>query len=284
MDEDIGHDIKPISDYAEEVAKRIFCPDEERGTHTPFTSMNGRFAFRQSELTIWTGYKGHGKSSFISQMFLHFMDKEQNAFIISPEFSPEVVIEKLVYQHYMTRNIDEHELMRFFQNYGKKMMVYGKQTSLKPHDVIALCRYACDKFSPSHILIDSLMKCGIAPDDYSKQKYFVDQIQNIAHVHGPHIHLVAHARKDKDDDTRPPKIHDVKGSSEIADMAENVLVVWRNKQKEKEVPHGKMTLQDQPDAFFIVEAQRNADGWIGTIPLWYSPSSMLFSDTKLVTF
>jgi hypothetical protein len=55
-------------------------------------------------------------------------------------------------------------------------------------------------------------------------------------------------------------------------MAENVLTVWRNKQKEKN-PGSK---HDEPDAILTVEAQRNADGWIGSANLLYDANSMLF--------
>ena len=121
------------------------------------------------------------------------------------------------------------------------------------------------------------MKCGIPSDDYTKQKTFVDRLQNIAHCFGPHIHLVAHARKQDQSDERPPRLHDIKGASEIADMVENVCIVWRNKAKEKD----QNVKKESPDAMFIVEAQRNADGWIGSVPLWFDPHSVKFTDNQL---
>jgi twinkle protein len=284
MSEEMSHDVRSIHTYAEEVAELIFCPQEEQGVQLAFRPLDGKFAFRSHEMSVWTGYKGHGKSAFISQAFLFFIKRGQKVFIISPEFHPARLIERMIYQHFQTRQISEDMLMEFFNWAGQFMFVYGKQTSLKPDDVVALCRYAYDKHKVDHILIDSLMKCGIGTDDYTKQKTFVDRIQNIAHAHGPHVHLVAHARKEKDDDSRPPRLHDVKGASEIADMVENVLVVWRNKDKEKAASMNKTNKLTEPDAFFVVEAQRNADGWIGAVPLWYSPQSLLFSDSELKDF
>jgi twinkle protein len=109
------------------------------------------------------------------------------------------------------------------------------------------------------------------PDDYSAQKMFVDHIQTVAHANPLHIHLVAHARKGNDD-SKPPRLHDIKGASEIADMAENVLAVWRNKEKEKN-PEKK---SDEPDASLTVEAQRNGDGWIGNCNLMFNRDAMSF--------
>ena len=53
--------------------------------------------------------------------------------------------------------------------------------ALKPNDVAPLCRWVCENIKPDHIVIDSLMKCGISPDDYSAQKTLVDQVQSVAH-------------------------------------------------------------------------------------------------------
>ena len=57
-------------------------------------------------------------------------------------------------------------------------------------------------------------------------------------------------------------------------MAENVLSVWRNKEKEKN-PDKKSA---EPDASLTVEAQRNGDGWIGTLNLYFDKQTMLFHE------
>jgi twinkle protein len=123
-------------------------------------------------------------------------------------------------------------------------------------------------------VIDSLMKCGIPPDDYAGQKQMVDQLQSIAHANPLHIHLVAHARKGESDE-KPARLHDIKGASEIGDMVENVISVWRNKPKEK----GDPKRSGEPDALMIVEAQRNCGGWVGQLPLNYERNAMIYHET-----
>ncbi len=277
--EEIEHNVKPSMEYAEDVAKLIFCPPEDVGVCVA-QALQGKFHFRSHELTIWTGYKGHGKSQYMSQCLMQFLKAGEKVFIVSPEFTPARVLERMVYQHNDSRNISEERLVAFFNAMDGLMWLYSQQHSLKPDDVIALCRFAVDKYNVNHVVIDSLMKCGIPNDDYTRQKNFVDKLQSIAHTTGVHVHLVAHARKDQDDG-KPPRLHDVKGASEIADMAENVVVVWRNKAKEKDT-ESKKSLQEAPDALFVVEAQRNADGWIGTVPLWFNGTT--YSESTLTEF
>lgn len=273
MDEQVSHNVKPASAYRDDLIQSLVSRGEGDPTATvlPFNHLRGKFEFRQHEVTIWSGYKGHGKSLILSQALLAAIQRGKRVFILSPEFRPESVLERMLYQYSATTRPAVEHIDAYMDFLLERMWLYDAQASLKPNDAVALCRYAADKLGVDHILIDSLMKCGMGPDDYAGQKQFVDRIQSVAHTNPLHIHLVAHARK-TNDDSKPPRLHDIKGASEIADMAENVLVVWRNKEKEKH-PSQK---RDEPDASLTVEAQRNADGWIGSVNLLHDPETMLF--------
>lgn len=279
--ESVNHNVKPASDYKLLLRDRLVNRQggDPHATPLPFNSLRGKFEFRQHELTIWTGYKGHGKSLMISQALMASIHRGKRVFIISPEFRPESVLERMLYQHSATTTPGVDHINVFMDFLLDRMWLYDAQASLKADDVVALCRYGADKLQADHILIDSLMKCGMGPDDYSGQKQFVDRIQSVAHAKPTHIHLVAHARK-TNDDSKPPRLHDIKGASEIADMAENVLVVWRNKEKEKS-PDQK---GQEPDASLTVEAQRNMDGWVGTVNLNHDPEAQLFMEPGYVNF
>lgn len=281
MTEQVEHNVKPASAYRDELIRRLLNRGDGDPTATslPFNMLREKFEFRQHELTIWTGYKGHGKSLMISQALMTAIRRGKRVFIISPEFRPESVLERMLYQFAATTNPTREHVEAYMDFVLDRMWLYDNQASLKADDVVALCRYAGDKLQADHILIDSLMKCGMGPDDYAGQKQFVDRIQSVAHANPLHIHLVAHARKNQDD-SKPPRLHDIKGASEIADMAENVLVVWRNKEKEKHPDDHS----DEPDAVLAVEAQRNADGWIGSINLNHDPDSHLFMEPGYANF
>ncbi len=275
MDQEQVHRIKHAVEYKEKLLE-MFENHGEKGATSPWESMNKNFVFRPSELTVWSGYKGHGKSLVISQVLEHFLQNDQKVFIISPEFPAHRVLHRMLIQSFGVHNQTKELASKWIDAVNDNLWLYDQQSSLKPSDVPALCRYAVEKLGVDHILIDSLMKCGIAPDDYGKQKHLVDEIQQVAHRSKVHIHLVAHGKKSSGGDERIGGLHDVKGASEIADMAENVIIVWRN--KNKEMGSGK---QDDPDCIVKVEAQRNGDGWIGMIPMYFRKNTFTFQEGQI---
>lgn len=273
MDDTYKPRVKSAIEYQAELAKRI----RQKGSWGDKLGFacDSDFRFRPREITIWTGYKGHGKSALLSQALLGFLQQQRKVFVCSPEFPPVELLYRFLIQFLACDNPSEEEATGMLELMAETMWLYDIQSSLNPQDVPALCRWVMENIKPDHIVIDSLMKCGLAPDDYPGQKRLVDAIQTVAHQNDVHIHLVAHARKGASDD-KPAKLHDIKGASEIADLAENVVSVWRNKPKEQAVSMGAMDQGESPDALFVVEAQRNCGGWVGTTQLFYERSAMIY--------
>jgi twinkle protein len=125
-------------------------------------------------------------------------------------------------------------------------------------------------------VIDSLMKCGIAEDDYTRQKNFLDQLCSIARDTDCHVHLIAHSRKGADE-MKPPGKMDVKGSGAITDQVDNVLAVWRNKKKELDIEKGDFAGKSDPDCLLICDKQRNGE-WEGRVALWLDRESMQYTE------
>ena len=73
-----------------------------------------------------------------------------------------------------------------------------------------------------HVVIDSLMKCGIMDDDYNGQKQFVDCLCWAAKTYGGHIHLIHHIRKTRSEEEIPDKF-DVMGASALTNLVDNVF-------------------------------------------------------------
>ncbi len=279
MEPKAKHSVRTVEHYRNGIVNHFLGEGIPKGRDLPFKSLHNKFQLRDNEMTVWVGYKGHGKSAVISQVFVHVMEYSEPCFVISPEFTPVQLLLRMIFQRTRSREPGAEELQEWFDWAVKRLWMYDQQASIKPDDVAPLCRYVCEEYGVKHILIDSLMKCGIAPDDFSRQKLFVDQVQNVAHNYPVHIHLVAHAKKAKDDGAIPG-IHDIKGGSEIGDLVENVVAVWRNKPKELAQSLNPMAKEGEPDAMLKVEAQRNSDGWIGSVPLNFDKKSMLFYETN----
>lgn len=276
LEPDQSQAVRPAHYFADKAVDILSGRKDTHGLPLPWSKAENLFAFRPGELTVWTGYKAHGKSMLLSQVLMFAMTKGERVFILSPEFRPEGILARKIRQAATNAHPPEAFARRFLDWAGNdRLWLFDHQGSLTPDTVTSVIRYAVDQHAVSHVLVDSLMKCGIAPDDYTRQKKLVDDLQTIAHQSGVHLHLVAHARKGESDD-KPPRLHDVKGTSELCDMAENVLSVWKNKRKLDAQSNGSGKYHDEPDGLLTIDSQRNGDGWTGSIRLWFHPASFQF--------
>lgn len=276
MEPEQSHAVRPAHYFADRAIDILAGRNAAKGLPLPWSKAADKFVFRPGELTVWTGFKGHGKSMLLSQVLLHAMTRGERVFVLSPEFRPEGILARKVRQATTNAHPPEDLSRRFLEWAGSnRLWLFDHQGSLSPDTVTGVIRYAVDQHAVNHVLVDSLMKCGIAPDDYTRQKRLVDDLQTISHQAGVHMHLVAHARKGESDD-KPARLHDVKGTSELCDMAENVLSVWKNKRKLDAQSNGNAKHDDEPDALLTIDSQRNGDGWTGSIRLWFHPASFQF--------
>ena len=120
------------------------------------------------------------------------------------------------------------------------------------------------------------MKCVSGTDNYNGQKEFVDALTICARDYGVHIHLVVHLKKG-DGDERMPTRMDISGTAAVSDLVDNVLLVWRNKAKERANDAGKPVDPADPDSMLICDKSRNGE-WEGRVKLWYSKDSLKFTD------
>ncbi len=166
-----------------------------------------------------------------------------------------------------------------------KLWIYDELDTVKSERILGMCIYAMTELKIKHVVIDSLMKCGISGDDYNRQKEFVDRLCWEAKTYGGHIHLVHHMRKGRSESETPDKF-DVKGAGEITDLVDNLIIVHRNKDKEKKIEQGKSVEDFVPDSTLTVAKQRHGE-WEGVINLWFHKSSQQFthsSDLRLERF
>jgi twinkle protein len=118
------------------------------------------------------------------------------------------------------------------------------------------------------------MKCLRDEDDYNGQKNFTDELCSLARDKDIHIQLVHHIRKQSSDEHAPNK-NDLKGSGSVADQVDNVVLMHRNKKKERELEANGIVEKSIPDAFLSIEKQRNGE-YEGVIRLWYDRMSQQF--------
>lgn len=261
------------SDYKDKVIALFWPSSEEHiGYTVPYPKLNGKLYFRPAELTLWSGASGAGKSQLLSDCIPHWIMQKSRLCLASLEMKGEQSLRRLIKQA-SGLNQPTHDMIDQILHFlDDGLILYehvGKSSIDALLDVFDYCRakYGCDQF-----IIDSLMRLGIASDDYTKQEQAVYKMVDWAVLNAVHIHLVAHARKsslDKD----IPSTEDIKGASEIGANAFNIITVWRNRSLEDKIfaasnPEDKAKLATRPSVVMNVAKQRSGD-FEGKVGLWF---------------
>lgn len=248
------------------------------GDKLPWGCASQLIGFRKKEITVLAGVNGHGKSLVLGQIALDFVEKGAKVLMASLEMPPVTSLARMTRQATGLAFPDKSMINRFMEWKLDQFYLYNHVGSLEPWQVIALCRYASKELGISHVIVDSLTKCTRGEQDYDGQKDFMNQLCEVAKEANIHIFLVHHVRKGNDETSESNKF-DLKGSGSISDLADNVIIIARNKKKEKETyNNGGVADNTVPDATLLVVKQRHGD-FEGIIPLWFDKKSQQFTES-----
>lgn len=203
------------------------------------------------DLSVWTGKRGEGKSTLLSQILLDSIEQGVNVCAYSGEMPANrlkyiINLQAAGSQFVKTRlddktgreisYIDKAERRKIESWYSGKFWLYDNHVVQQADETdtimrifeLAYRRYDCRVF-----LVDNLMTVNSTSkerDALQIQADFTVRLRRLAERLGVHIHLVAHPRKTdgeiKDSDA-------VSGLSAITNIASNVFSVHRCTEKEK---------------------------------------------------
>ncbi len=265
--------ITNLSEFSDDIKNRFKHGTNIFGDELPWSKTHDHFRMRPSEVTIWAGINGHGKSLVLSHVMAHLM-KTTTCLIASLEMPIVSTGNRLLRQIGGLDNPTERYIQQMLDWTNGRLWIYDELDTVKSERILGMCIYAMTELNIKHIVIDSLMKCGINGDDYNKQKSFVDRLCWAAKTHGGHIHLVHHMRKGRSEHEAPDKF-DVKGAGEITDLVDNLVIVHRNKDKEMQIQKGEQINEGEPDTTLTIAKQRHGE-WEGKINLWFHKVSNQF--------
>lgn len=272
-------ELRQASDFINKV-KAMFYPAhaDERDPVLRLDRDMDWFEFRPGELSVWTGYNGHGKSLMLSQVLLGLMQQGERVTVFSGEMTPERQLKRLVKQ---ATGLDR-PTMRYIDAVGEwvtdKMWFFNVVGSAGIDRLLTVFLYANKRYGMRHFVIDSLMMTDVpedGPGSMTAQKEAVRKLCDFARRNGCHLHLVAHPRKGADESKGPGKL-DVAGSSKITDGADNVFTVWSARKDEND-PDVDM---DKADARLELQKQRNGDTQHYSQPLWFCKSAQQFATSS----
>jgi len=279
--------VKDVSVFIDELKEDLNNPVVVKNISMPWSKTIDKFNFRLGEVTLYAGTNGSGKSLITGQVALGLIKQDQKVCIMSFEMKPKRTIERMVRQ-FSGQDLDNVflkdkakikagflERLKTFST--QKLWLYDQQGTTSSSQVVSVARYCAVELGVTHIFIDSLMKCVSGEDDYNAQKAFVDELTALARDHNVHIHLIHHIRKLASEEVKPNK-NDIKGTGAIADQVDNVLLMFRNKAKERKIRNNEI-VENAPDAMLMCEKQRNGEdeSWYN---LYYHKDSQQFIEDE----
>lgn len=274
--------VRPISAYEFQTVVALLRPGALfGGDPLPWPKTHGKFSFRKGEVTLWHGINGHGKSAVTTQVAAYLATQDRKSCIASFEMLPVMTCSRMVKQVAGNGSPTESFAKEFFSAFKGRIWIYDRRDRVDRGMLLAVIRYTALELGVTHFFIDSLMKCVAGEDDYNGQKDFVGDLCAMARELNIHIHLIHHVRKSGDEKQIPSKF-DAKGSGAITDQVDNVLAVWRNKEKEAAIANGE-AVEDKPDFLLICDKQRNG-GWEGRFALWGDLDSWHFRESSMQPF
>ena len=253
------------------------------GDLLPWTKTHNDIDFQPGRTTIWAGLNKSGKSVILGQAVLHW--QSSGCVIASLEMAADATLHRMASQYH--RKIPTADECTYFLDHSPNMWIYNKMGSVDRDAILGLIYYSAEALKCKHIVIDSLMKCGLGRDDYDKEKRFVDAMVNAARDSGIHVHLVCHMNKagfDSIDDLIGSRRY-VRGAGEITDMVDACIVLARNRNREEEMKkaefgqHYDDDILDQYDAYLRVDANRHYSEE-NTYGLMFDKNSQRYTEDK----
>lgn len=258
-----------LGEFSEDIKERFKGGVSTYGDELPWDKTHDHFRLRPCEVTLWAGINGHGKSMVLSHVVAHLI-KFTPCLIASLEMPIAATGQRMLRQIIGSSTPTTEFIDKALKWTDRNLWIYDQLDTVESERIFGVVVYSMKELGVKHVVIDSLMKCGIYDDDYNGQKSFVDRLCWAAKTYGGHIHIVHHIRKTKSEDDMPDKF-DVMGASALTNLVDNVVIVHRNKAKERqEIPEDK-----DPDARLFVAKQRHGE-WEGRVKLWFHKESQQY--------
>lgn len=278
--------LKSAGDFGDDAWESVY-PSSQRtaGTETPF-AVDWRCRF--GEATIWTGWSGHGKSHVLNQFMVHDAFQGEKGCIASFEMDAGDTVAQLIRMTMagFPEQKNRAEINPALEWLSSRIWLIDEVGVMHWKKLIPILTYAARRYGCTRFAVDSLLRLGVAEDDYNQQKDAIEAFVLFARQYG-HVHIVCHARKG-DDESKAPGKHDVRGGAGMTDLIQNGITFWRNKSKEQKLEEIKNSptpmsipsnLVMQPDAQISWWKQRKK----GDEPfrrLWLNKKSAQFLESS----
>lgn len=237
-----------VEDMSDKVIK-LHMEGLKRGLSTGFSQLDEFYTIRGGEWTIITGIPGHGKSSFIDNLMLNLMSKEDWKIAF---FSPE----NLPIERHLATLAEKHSNLPFIEGYHEKMdrldlesimkdfqdkifFIMPEENEMNLENILKLAKVLIYQKGVKGIVIDPWNEIdhsrerGLTETEYISQ--CLSKIRRFTRINNIHIWLVAHPtklQKTLKGKYPVPTPYDISGSAHFRNKSDNALSIYRESNNE----------------------------------------------------
>jgi hypothetical protein len=219
----MAKDFKPaklrhISDFTEEAFSR---PESAAwGDLSPWTTLNEILkGFRPSEMTLWAGDDGTGKTTLLFNLMRAFLDSGVGCCIGSFELRP------VRQAGWLGDMVGRDKAVMDAWN----LWLVSHVGCIDPKELLSYYIYAARRYGCTQFLTDSMTMLGVDDDDYQAQSAFAKAIkQELVDPYNVHHHLICHTRKGKTDATTGRDKQSARGAASVKNVHDNMLLIFRD--------------------------------------------------------
>lgn len=228
----------------------VYPPDDNQTRRIPsaIQSINTYLGgFTPGMLVVWSGRRGDGKSTAVSQEILSAVEHGERCCVFSGELSQYEFVSwmdlqaagsdylNLTWDHLRQKNVPTlpHAVQRRIKEWyrGKVFLCECGIGDLEyeSDDILRLFDYAIARYNVSVCVVDNLMTAmmSLNTDDYYRaQEKFAAKLKRLAVRRNCVVHLIAHPRKTQ---SITLENDDVGGSAALTNLADQVIMVGRGK-------------------------------------------------------
>ena len=241
--------------------------------------------FRGGELSVWTGKRGEGKSTWLGQLLNEADNQGKRVCAYSGELPKRQFKRSMLVQaagpDYVTPVPDQMtgrteytvrpEIRERLDRWWRDRLLITDIQQANAHDedtILRLFEYAYRKYGCDVFLVDNIMTAQLSRERelglWRAQSAFTQRLSAFAKKNGAHVHLVAHPRKTGE---RGVSADDVAGTADITNLADNVFSVER-------VPEERVESEGCSTRVKIIKNRRN--GARAVIALQFEETSRRF--------
>lgn len=215
---------------------------------TSISELNRIFGgFMMGDVTVWTGKRGEGKSTVLSQILVDSIDNGMKVCAYSGELRADrfqywVDLQAAGPRHISefvdnatgrtVRYVDKAIKAQIHDWYRGRFWLYDNAITLTNEEatVLKVFETAARRYDCRVFLVDNLMTVDYAntsnEDTNQRQTRFINQLAAFANLYNVHVHLVAHPRKVGKDGVEDAD--EVSGSGNIVNRVSNGIAVNRS--------------------------------------------------------